>query len=57
MSQALTVGAAVLLGFVAGLVSFKVKTRWCRSCGETLTCATCVRRVTHIHDHKELVRP
>lgn len=36
-SQMLTVSviAALLVGYLAGLVSFKVKARWCPGCGET----------------------
>ena len=36
-----TVIAALVLGFLAGLFAFKVKTRWCPGCGETLTCIRC----------------
>lgn len=28
-------GGCVLLGFLAGLFSFKVKDRWCPTCGQT----------------------
>jgi hypothetical protein len=34
------VGTAVL-GFTAGLFSFKVKARWCPTCGSTLQCPDC----------------
>jgi hypothetical protein len=34
------VGVA-LLGFGAGLFSFKIKNRWCPSCGMTLRCPEC----------------
>jgi hypothetical protein len=30
-----TVVAALLLGFLAGLLAFRVKNRWCPNCGET----------------------
>jgi hypothetical protein len=30
-------GGVALLGFGAGLVSFKVKSRWCPQCGATTT--------------------
>jgi NADH pyrophosphatase NudC (nudix superfamily) len=30
-----------LLGFGAGLLSFKIKNRWCPSCGTTLRCPAC----------------
>ncbi|MFY1694827.1 MULTISPECIES: hypothetical protein [unclassified Solwaraspora] len=29
--------SAVLLGYLAGLFSFKVKSRWCPRCGELTT--------------------
>ena len=38
-----TVGCA-LLGFLAGLFSFKVKQQWCRECGNALRCPMCHRR-------------
>jgi hypothetical protein len=28
-------GAALLVGFMAGLLTFKVKSRWCPECGTT----------------------
>ncbi len=34
----------VLLGFLAGLFVFKVKARWCRECGATLSCVECRQR-------------
>lgn len=30
--------AAIVVGFLARLLSFKIKTRWCRTCGAILTC-------------------
>ncbi len=30
-----TVVAALLLGFLAGLLAFRVKSRWCPNCGVT----------------------
>lgn len=39
------VGCA-LLGFAAGLFSFKVKSRWCPRCGVVLRCPVC-RRTPH----------
>jgi hypothetical protein len=44
MSLVLAVPALVgvaLLGFVAGLLSFKIKNRWCPHCGLTLRCPDC----------------
>jgi hypothetical protein len=32
------VSAALVIGFLAGLLAFKVKARWCPQCG-SLTCA------------------
>lgn len=36
MGYILALAATGLLGFLAGLLSFKVKSRWCPSCGVTL---------------------
>jgi hypothetical protein len=41
VSYAITIIFAVLLGFLAGLLSFKVKTRWCSTCGAVKSCPTC----------------
>jgi hypothetical protein len=30
--------AALVVGFLGGLLSFKVKQRWCPRCGTTLAC-------------------
>ena len=38
---ALVAIAALLLGFVAGLLTFRMKQRWCERCGATLRCLTC----------------
>ncbi len=32
---------ATLLGYLAGLLSFKVKSRWCASCGAVKSCPNC----------------
>jgi hypothetical protein len=34
---------AALLGFMAGLATFKRSNRWCPVCGGTLTCLACGR--------------
>jgi hypothetical protein len=50
MSLYLRTGAllgAVLLGFLAGLFSFKIKSRWCPTCGSTLRCPDCPRAGMH----------
>jgi hypothetical protein len=33
--MAVAIAMAALLGFLAGLFSFRVKSRWCPSCGRT----------------------
>jgi hypothetical protein len=30
-----------LLGYAAGLLSFRVKSRWCKECGATTRCPEC----------------
>ena len=32
---------AAMLGFIAGLVTFKRSNRWCPRCGSTLVCPEC----------------
>jgi len=34
---AIAVTSALLVGFLAGLISFKVKSRWCPQCGAMTT--------------------
>lgn len=41
MLTGLTVLSVALLAFMAGLFAFKVKSRWCRTCGATLSCIGC----------------
>jgi hypothetical protein len=36
--------AALVVGYIAGLVSFKVKDRWCPQCGSTAVAREQVRR-------------
>ncbi|RNL87705.1 hypothetical protein EFE23_26710 [Micromonospora solifontis] len=36
--------AALVVGYVAGLVSFKIKDRWCPQCGSTTIARDQVRR-------------
>lgn len=38
MAVAMAVAPAMLVGFLAGLFSFRVKNRWCAHCGATLRC-------------------
>jgi hypothetical protein len=35
------VPASVLAGFLAGLLSFRVKSRWCTQCGAVKGCPRC----------------
>jgi hypothetical protein len=39
MAVVLTAGAALMVGFLTGLLSFKVKTRWCPGCGSLMPAA------------------
>lgn len=32
---------SLVLGFLAGLLTFKIKVQWCPSCGETKCCIRC----------------
>jgi hypothetical protein len=41
MSDAVTIILAMLFGFVTGLFSFKIKSRWCSACGAVKSCPTC----------------
>ena len=41
MPYLLGIPVAVLIGFLAGLFSFKVKSRWCPTHGWTLRCPEC----------------
>ena len=41
MLTGVLVSAAALLAFLGGLFAFKVKSRWCRTCGATLGCVEC----------------
>ena len=35
------VAGALVVGFLAGLLSFRVKSRWCGVCGSTFACVEC----------------
>lgn len=41
MSLAMAALGAALLGWVAGMWTFKRAQRWCPSCGDTLDCLNC----------------
>jgi len=38
MGTAMAVVAALVLGFLGGLLSFRQKSRWCPICGATFAC-------------------
>jgi len=40
------VGLAGILGYIAGLFSFRLKSRWCPVCGDILRCVDCARRAS-----------
>jgi hypothetical protein len=42
MGHAIVAIAGVLLGFIAGLLSYRQSRRWCGRCGGSLACPTCV---------------
>lgn len=42
-----TATAALLVGFTAGLLTFKAKQRWCGRCGVTLSCSVCQEEVVN----------
>jgi hypothetical protein len=46
---AATIITAIAVGFLAGLLTFKRSLRWCRHCGQTLSCADCSGRPTTVH--------
>lgn len=37
------ISAALVLGFLAGLLAFKRSLQWCRTCGASLCCPECTR--------------
>jgi len=39
--EVLVTVALVATAYLAGLVSFKIKTRWCPVCGAVKSCPTC----------------
>jgi hypothetical protein len=44
MGHLVTVVLATLLGFLGGLLSFKVKSSWCPDCGTVKSCPNCAGR-------------
>jgi len=41
MGFLVTILPAMLLAYLAGLLSFKIKSRWCPNCGTVKTCPRC----------------
>lgn len=41
MVLAVAVVLAMVVGFVAGLISYRASRRWCGVCGVSLVCPTC----------------
>lgn len=37
--------AALMIGFLTGLLTLRVARRWCQTCGENLTCPLCCKEV------------
>ena len=42
------VAAALVVGFLAGFMTFKQSRRWCRTCGAVLRCPECPRRAVRV---------
>jgi len=38
-----------VVGYLAGILSFRVKSRWCRDCGATTRCPECSVSTTASH--------
>jgi hypothetical protein len=52
-----TVLAALAVGFLGGLLTFKRSLRWCRRCGGHLQCLACLRqaqRLSQVGHHRHL---
>lgn len=49
MTLAIGVTAALIVGLLAGLLTFRCASRWCRTCGVTLVCPErhCAETVDH----------
>lgn len=48
MAYTLMVGLAMLFGFSLGLLSFRVKSRWCGRCGTVKSCPRCAGWATSV---------
>jgi len=56
MGYLVTVVPAMLLGFLAGLWSFKVKSRWCSDCGAVKSCPKCAGWASPFADKRSTAR-
>jgi hypothetical protein len=45
LTLVLSVVAALLVGFLAGMLTLKRSTRWCPMCGMALRCPDCTQRL------------
>lgn len=55
MGYLVTVVPATLLGFLAGLWSFKIKSRWCSVCGAVKSCPQCAGWASRLAERKSRV--
>jgi uncharacterized membrane protein YeaQ/YmgE (transglycosylase-associated protein family) len=51
MGYLVTTVPAILLGFLAGLLSFKIKSRWCANCGMVKSCPRCAGWTGSVASH------
>ncbi|BFU46914.1 hypothetical protein [Krasilnikovia sp. MM14-A1004] len=47
MELVMAIGPALAVGFLAGLLTFRQKSRWCPACGATLACPEAGRHGLH----------
>lgn len=45
MLTGLSTLVVVILAFLAGLLAFRIKSHWCRTCGAALSCTECRDRI------------
>jgi hypothetical protein len=56
LTIAVTAVVALLVGFLAGLLTFKRSLRWCRTCGLVLRCPECGGRRSSAHPAADVRR-
>ncbi len=54
MGYAIAVLPALLMGFVAGLVTLRRSSRWCPACGAVLRCTECAAQPTRFEAARRL---